>query len=164
MIVTFYFTLSWMMTGFLTFNRKESRGSREEILFLVLLTCLINTHTYLGLFETFKWIKTATTPKLYLAFLLFRSAFIPVFVSYLTLHIVNNTWKKQILLFLLYLLVIIGTDKINVYSDLYTFKHWNHMSTIIYYLLYLALVVIAFKWFQGLKIPEVKNANEVGRK
>jgi hypothetical protein len=164
MIPTFYFTISWMMMGLLLFNRQGSRGVRMEILFLLLLTCLINTHTYLGLFETFKWMKTTTTPKLYIAFLLFRSVFIPLFVSYITLHIANNTLKKKLLLVLLYCLIIIGIDKINLSSELYDFKKWNLLFTVIYYLIYLFFVLFAFKWFRGLEQQEVANTDDVGRK
>jgi hypothetical protein len=162
MVITFYFTLSWMMVGLLIFNRQGSKGSRGEILFLVLLTCLINTHTYLGLFETFKWMKTTTTPKLYIAFILFRSVFIPLFVSYITLHIANNTLKKKLLLVLLYCLITIGIDKINLSSELYNFKKWNHFFTVFYYLIYLFFVMIALRWFRGLEEQEVKNTDDVG--
>jgi len=164
MVFTFYFALSWLMLGLLIFNRQESRDSRMEILFLVLLTCLINTHTYLGIFETFKWMKTTTTPKLFVAFILFRSVFIPLFVTYITLHLANKTWKNTWSLFLLYCLVIIGIDWINISADLYHFKKWSYFSTLIYYLLYLFFTMFSYKWFQGLEAVEVKNANEVGRK
>jgi hypothetical protein len=164
MVPTFYFTISWMMMGLLIFNRQGSRGSKMEILFLLLLTCLINTHTYLGLFETFKWMKTTTTPKLYIAFLLFRSVFIPLFVSYISLHIANNSLKNKLLLVLLYCLIIIGIDKINLSSELYDFKKWNLYFTVIYYLIYLFFVMFAFKWFRGLEQQEVENTDDVGRK
>ena len=163
MVFTFYFALSWVMLGLLMFNRQESRASRMEILFLVLLTCLINTHTYLGLFETFKWMKTTITPKLYVAFLLFRSVFTPLFVTYITLHLVNKTWKNTWSLFLLYCLVIIGIDKINISADLYHFKKWNYFSTLTYYLLYLFFTMLSYKGFQGLEGKEGKNVDEVGR-
>jgi len=163
MVFTFYFVLSWMMMGLLIFNRQENRGTRKEILFLVLLTCIINTHTYLGLFETFKWMKTTTTPKLYLAFLLFRSVFSPLFVSYLIMYINNSTLRKQFLLLLLYCLIILGIDKVNLSSELYTFKKWNHFFTVIYYLLYLFFAMYAFNWFKGLQEQEVKCEDDVGR-
>ncbi|MFL6558896.1 MAG: hypothetical protein ACJ8MO_22605, partial [Bacillus sp. (in: firmicutes)] len=130
MVLTFYFVLSWLMIGLMIFNRQEGWGSRREITFLVLLTCLINTHTYLGIFDTFKWMKTTTTPKLFVAFVLFRSVFIPVFISYFTLHIANNTLKKALLLILLYCLIIIGTDKINLNSELYHITKWNRFFTV----------------------------------
>lgn len=164
MVITFYFTISWIMMGLLIFNRQDSRSSRSDLLFLVLLSCLINTQTYLGLFETFKWLKTTTTPKLYIAFILFRSLFIPLFVSYITLHLANNTLKKALSLVLLYCLIIIGIDKINLSSELYYFKKWNQFITVIYYLLYLFFVMFAFKWFRGLQRQEVKNTDDVGRK
>jgi hypothetical protein len=150
--------------GLLIFNRKGSRGTRRDISFLVLFTCLINTHTYLGLFETFKWMKTTINLNLYIAFLLFRSFFIPLFVSYISLHIANNTLKKQMFLVLLYCLIIIGLDKINVYVHLYSFKEWNHSSTVIYYLLYLFVVIFALRWFRGFDEQEVKKADEIGRR
>ncbi len=149
--------------GLLIFNRQENRGSRKEKLFLVLLTCLINTHTYLGLFETFKWMKTTTTPKLYLAFLLFRSVFSPLFVSYFILYINNSTFKKQLILVLFYCLLIIGIDKVNLINDLYDFKKWNQFYTVIYYLLYLLFTMFAFNWFRGLEEQEVKCEDDVGR-
>jgi hypothetical protein len=164
MVISFYFTLSWMMMGLLKFNRSNSRGSRRDIVFLVLLTCLINTHVYLGIFETYKWMKTTTIPKLFIAFVLFRSVFIPFFVSYITLHIANNSLKKQLSLVLLYILIIIGIDKINLSGDLYNFKKWNHFFSVIYYLLYLFFVMFALKWFRGLEVPEVDSADDVGRK
>lgn len=139
------------MLGLLIFNRQKSMGTREDILFLVLLTCLINTHTYLGLFETFKWIKTTTSLKLYVAFLLFRSVFIPLFVSYITLHIVASSLKKQLLLVFVFVLIIFTIDKINLGSHLYSFKNWNHFVTIFYYLIYLFFMIFAFKWFRGLE-------------
>lgn len=138
------------MIGLLIFNRQQSRGSKGNILFLVLLSCLINTHTYLGLFETFKWMKTTTNPKLYIAFLLFRSVFIPLFVSYITLHILNSPFKKQLLLFLLFILIIMAIDIINLGSHLYSFKKWNHLTTLSYYLLFLFLVILGLKWFRGM--------------
>lgn len=150
MVPTFYFTISWIMMGLLLFNRQGSRGSRMEILFLLMLTCLINTHTYLGLFETFKWMKTTTTPKLYIAFLLYRSVFIPLFVTYITLHIANNTLKKRLFLVLVYCLIIIGIDQINLKSELYDFKKWNLFFTVIYYFLYLFFVMLAFSRFKGI--------------
>lgn len=164
MVLTFYFVLSWLMVGLLIFNRQEGWGSRREITFLVLLTCLINTHTYLGIFDTFKWMKTTTTPKLFVAFVLFRSVFIPVFISYFTLHIANNTLKKALLLILLYCLIIIGTDKINLNSELYHITKWNRFFTVIYYLLYLFFAMFAFYWYRGLQGKEVKNADDVGRR
>ncbi|WP_410893405.1 hypothetical protein [Neobacillus sp. 204] len=164
MVITFYFTISWLMMGLLIFNRQDSQISRSDLLFLVLLSCLINTHTYLGFFETFKWLKTTTTPKLYIAFILFRSLFIPLFVSYITLHLTNNTLKKALALVLMYCLIIIGIDKINLNSELYNFKKWNQFITVIYYLLYLFFVMFAFKWFRGLQCQEVKNKDDVGRK
>ncbi|WP_144550046.1 hypothetical protein [Bacillus sp. X1(2014)] len=164
MVFTFYFVLSWVMMGLLIFNRQEKRGSRKEIIFLVLLTCLINTHNYLGLFETFKWMKTTTTPKLYLAFLLFRSVFSPLLVSYLILYINNSTLKKQIILVFLYCLLIIGIDKVNLINDLYDFKKWNQFYTVIYYLLYLFFTMFAFNWFRGLHEQGVKSGDDVCRK
>jgi hypothetical protein len=161
MVITLYFTLSWMMMGLLIFHRQRSKESRRDIIFLVLLTCLINTHTYLGLFETFNWIKTTTIPKLYIAFLLFRSVFIPLFISYLTLYLAYKSLRKQLVLVFLFCFIIIGIDIINVQSGLYTFKKWNYTFTVIYYLLYLFFVRGALQWFRGL---EGENNNDVGRR
>jgi hypothetical protein len=164
MIITFYFALSWIMMGLLIFNQKESRGTRRDISFLVLFSCLINTHTYLGLFETFKWMKTTTNPKLYIAFLLFRSVLIPLIASYFTLHITNSSLKKQMLLVFLYCLIITGLDTINVNVHLYSFKIWNHSYTVGYYLIYLFTVMFALSWFRGIDEQEVKKADEVRRR
>ncbi|MCM2533157.1 hypothetical protein NDK43_13075 [Neobacillus pocheonensis] len=151
MVVTFYFIISWMMIGLLTFNRKRSWGSLREIFFLILFTCLINTHTYLGLFETFKWIKTTTNPKLYVAFLLFRSVFIPVFMTYFTLLIFNQSLKRMLYLVLLFSGIILALDKIGLSSNMYAFKKWNLFYTFSYYIALLFLALFALRWFRGLK-------------
>lgn len=151
MVITFYFVISWLMVGLLTFNRKKSWGTKMEVTFLVFLSCLINTHTYLGLFETFKWMKTTTEPKLYIAFLLFRSVFIPFCLSYFTLIIMNYSQLKKLVFILIYSLLILLLDKFNLNNELYSFKKWNHVFTIGYYYLFLYFMIIAMKWFRGLK-------------
>jgi hypothetical protein len=107
---------------------------------------------------------TTKNPKLYVAFLLFRSVFIPLFVSYITLYIANNLLKNKLLLVLLYCLMIIGLDMVNVYVHLYRFKIWNHTFTVAYYLLYLFVVLFALNWFRGFNEQERKEADEAGRR
>lgn len=150
MILTFYFVISWLMIGLLIFHRNKCWANKMEVSFLVLFSCIINTQTYLGLFETLKWIKTTINPKEYIAFLLFRSVFSPFFLSYFTLIIFNKSMKKKIGFLLLFITIIIGLDWINVGNELYRFKQWNHFFTAVYYILYLIFTSIAFKWFRGL--------------
>lgn len=164
MIITFYFIISWMMVGLLLFNQNKTWGSFRDTSFLILLSCLINTHAYLGLFETFKWIKTTTNPKHYIAFLFFRSVFIPCFISYFTLLIFHNPLKKKFLFVSLYSGIIVTLDKIGVTGHLYIFKKWNLLLTFSYYLILLLFSIFTLSWFRGLKEPEVKKVDDVGRK
>jgi hypothetical protein len=157
MVITFYFTLSWILLVLLFINRNESLGTRRDISFLILFTCLINTHTYLGLFETYKWMITTKNPKLYVAFILFRSVFIPLFISYITLYAANNLLRKKLLLVLLYCLIILGLDIVNVHVQLYRFNIWNHTFTVAYYLLYLLVVLYSLNWFRAFSEQEVEK-------
>lgn len=163
MVITFYFIISWMMMGLFIFNRKKSWGSIREVSFLILLSCLINTHTYLGLFETFKWIKTTTNPKLYGAFLFFRSVFIPFFISYFTLLIFNQPLKKKVFSIFIYSVIMLILDKIGLTSNMYVFQKWNLFFTILYYLIFLGFALVALRWFRSLERvgPEVKTADDV---
>ena len=164
MIITFYFIISWMMAGLVLFNQNKTSCSIRDTSFLFLLTCLINSHVYLGLFETFKWIETTTDPKHYIAFLFFRSVFSPCFVTYVTLLIFHNPLKKKILFVVLYSGIIIILDKIGVDGHLYSFTKWNLFLTFSYYLLLLFFSILTLKWFRGLKEPEVKKVDDVGGK
>lgn len=163
MVLTFYFVFSWLMIGLFIFNRKKSWGTKMEATFLVFFSCLINTHTYLGLFETFKWMKTTIDPKLYIAFLLFRSVFIPFFISYSTLIIMNYSLLKKLGFLLIYSLLIFVLDKFNLNYELYRFKNWNHLMTLGYYYLYLISMILALMWFRSLGGKE-GNGDDVDRK
>jgi hypothetical protein len=151
MVLTFYFFISWLMLGLLFFHCKDHRGVIREVLFLFLLSCLINSQTYLGFFETLKWMKTTTEPKLFIAFLLFRSVFIPLLLTCLTLLIHSNPLKKKLIMVLLYLVIILTVDIINLTCHLYVFKEWNHLLTLTYYLVFLFFMWLSLKWFKGLK-------------
>lgn len=164
MVITFYFVISWVMMGLFIFNRKKSWGTKKEVAFLVLLSCLINSQTYLGLFETFKWMKTTIDPKLYIAFLLFRSVFIPLFVSFFTLLFFNWPNNKKLMCLFIYCLIILGLDKVSLSFELYRFKKWNHFFTLGYYLLYLFFMIIALKWFKRLDGKKVDLGDAVNRK
>ncbi len=150
--------------GLFIFNRKKSWGTKKEAAFLVLLSCLINSNTYLGLFETFKWMKTTIDPKLYISFLLFRSVFIPLFVSFFTLLFFNCPNNRRLMYLFIYCLFILGLDKVSLSFELYRFKKWNHFFTLGYYLLYLYFMIIGLKWFKRLDGKEVDLGDDVDRK
>ncbi len=122
MIVTFYFFLSWTFIGLFLFNRIHQHASVKEVTLLFLLSCLINTHTYVGLFDTFKWMKTTTETELFIAVLIFKNIFVPLLISCFTLLIYRSPRPKKILFYLLFSLIIVSLDLINVFHGLYFFK------------------------------------------
>jgi hypothetical protein len=77
MIVTFYFFISWVLVMPFLHNRIQQHASVKEVTLLLLLSCLINTHTYVGLFDTFKWMKTTTDTQLFIAVLIFKNLLVP---------------------------------------------------------------------------------------
>jgi hypothetical protein len=151
MIITFYFFISWLLIGLLLFNRIHQHASVKEVTLLVLLSCLINTHTYVGLFDTFKWMKTTTVTELFIAVLIFKNIFIPLLMSCFTLVIYRKPWNKKILFFILFSLIIISIDLINKSQSLYSFKQWNHFYTFIYYSIFLCGLLFTLKWYRGLE-------------
>jgi hypothetical protein len=151
MIITFYFFISWLLIGLLLFNKIHQHASVKEVTLLVLLSCLINTHTYVGLFDTFKWMKTTTVTELFIAVLIFKNIFIPLLMSCFTLVIYRKPWNKKILFFILFSLIIISIDLINKSQSLYSFKQWNHFYTFIYYSIFLCGLLFTLKWYRGLE-------------
>lgn len=150
MIVTFYFFLSWTFIGLFLFNRIHQHASVKEVTLLFLLSCLINTHTYVGLFDTFKWMKTTTETELFIAVLIFKNIFVPLLISCFTLLIYRSPRPKKILFYLLFSLIIVSLDLINVFHGLYFFKQWNHFYTFIYYSIFLCGLLFTLKWYRGL--------------
>jgi hypothetical protein len=150
MIVTFYFFISWVLIGLFLFNRIHKRASIKEVTYLFLLSCLINTHTYVGLFDTFKWMKTTTDIKLFIAVLIFKNIFVPLLISCFTLLIYRSPLNKKILFFILFSLIILTVDLINVIQGMYSFKQWNHFYTFIYYSIFLWSLLFTLKWYRGL--------------
>jgi hypothetical protein len=132
------------------FNRIHQHASVKEVTLLFLLSCLINTHTYIGLFDTFKWMKTTTETELFIAVLIFKNIFVPLLISCFTLLIFRSNRTKKILYYLLFSLIIVSVDLINVFQDLYSFEQWNHFYTFIYYSFFLWLLLFTLKWYRGL--------------
>jgi hypothetical protein len=150
MIVTFYFFISWVLVMLFLFNRIHKQASVKEVTLLFLLSCLINTHTYVGLFDTFKWMKTTTDTELFIAVLIFKNIFVPLLISCFTLLIYRSARPKKILFYLLFSLIIVSVDLINVFQGLYFFKKWNHFYTFIYYSIFLCGLLFTLKWYRGL--------------
>jgi hypothetical protein len=150
MIVTFYFFISWVLVMLFLFNKIHQHASVKEVTLLFLLSCLINTHTYVGLFDTFKWMKTTTERELFIAVLIYKNIFVPLLISCFTLQIFRSNRTKKILYYLLFSLIIVSVDLINVFQDLYSFKQWNHFYTFIYYSIFLWSLLFTLKWYRGL--------------
>jgi hypothetical protein len=150
MIVTFYFFISWVLIGLFLFNRIHHHASKKEVTLLLLLSCLINTHTYVGLFDTFKWMKTTTDMKLFIAVLIYKNIAVPLLLSIFTLMINRSPWNKKILYFILFNLFICSLDLINVSQGLYSFKQWNPIHTFLYFSIFLFALLFTLKWYRGL--------------
>lgn len=150
MMVTFYFFISWLLFGLFLFNKIHQHASIKEVTLLFLLSCLINTNTYIGLFDTFKWMKFSSDQELYIAVLIFKNVFIPLFISCFTLLMDQSLKYKKILFFILYSIILLSIDVINILNDLYSFKTWNHFYTFIYYSIFLWFLLFTLKWFRGL--------------
>lgn len=148
MIVTFYFFISWVLLMLFLFNRIHQQASIKEITLLFLLSCLVSTHTYAGLFDTLKWTKFSTDIQLFIALLLFKNVFVPLLLTCFTLLIDRN--KQKIRFFSLFSFIILSIDLINVKSGMYTFKQWNLFCTFIYYSILLFFLLFTLKWFRGL--------------
>jgi hypothetical protein len=150
MIVTFYFFISWVLIGLFLFNRIHQHASVKEVTLLILLSCLINSNTYIGLFDTFKWMKTTTDTDLYIAALIFKNVFVPLLTCCFTLLIYRSPWNKKIQFFLLYSFIIVSSDLINEYKGMYTFKQWNIFYTFLYFSIFLLVLLLTLKWYRGL--------------
>lgn len=150
MIITFYFYISWLLFGLFLFNRIHRHASVNEVTLLFLLSCLINTHTYVGLFDTFKWMKTTKDSELFIAVLIHKNIFIPLLLSCFTLLIYRSPRNKKIMFFILLSLIILFTDFLNVSNGMYTFKQWNHFYTLIYFSIFLWVLLTTLKWFRSL--------------
>ena len=150
-----------MLIGLFLFNRIHDKASIEEVSFLLLLSCLINTHTYGGLFETFKWMKTTTDSKLFIAFLIYKNLFVPLILTCFVLLIDTSIKNLKILYFLFFIFIILFIDVINLSSGLYSFKTWNLAYTFIYYGILLLFLLFALKWFRGLKLRTEGEKNAV---
>jgi hypothetical protein len=163
MIITFYFYISWLLFGLIIFNRIHRNASVKEVTLLLLLSCLINTHTYVGLFDTFKWMKTTTDSELFIAVLIYKNVFVPLLLSCFTLLIYRSPRNKKILFSLLLSLIILSIDLINVYNDMYTFKQWNHFYTLLYYSLLISVLLYSLKLFRSLDSSSGGENNVVDR-
>jgi hypothetical protein len=161
MIVTFYFFISWVLIGLFLFNRIHQQASVKEVTLLFLLSCLINTNTYIGLFDAFKWIKTTTDTELYIAALISKNVFIPLLMCCSTLLIYRSPLNQKILFFSLFSLIIVISDLINVYKGLYTFKQWNTLYTFLYFSLFLLVLLLSLKWYRGLDSRTRRENNVV---
>jgi hypothetical protein len=161
MIVTFYFFISWVLMGLFLFNRIHQHASKKEVTLLLLLSCLINTHTYVGLFDTFKWMKTTTDMKLFIAVLIYKNIAVPLLLSIFTLIINRSSWNKKILYFILFNLFIFSLDLINVSQGLYSFKQWNHIQTFLYFSVFLFGLLFTLKWYRGLDSSSRGESNVV---
>jgi hypothetical protein len=150
MIVTFYFFISWVLVMLFLHNRIQQHASVKEVTLLLLLSCLINTHTYVGLFDTFKWMKTTTDTQLFIAVLIFKNLLVPLLISCFTFLIYRSPWNKKIVLFLLFSLIILSLDLLNVSKGMYSFKQWNHFNTFLYFAFFLSVLLFSLKWFRGL--------------
>lgn len=150
MIITFYFFISWILLGLFLFNRIHQQASVKEVTLLLLLSCLINTNTYVGLFDTFKWIKTTTDKELFIAILIYKNIFVPLLISCFSLLIYRSPWNKKLLFFLLFSLILVLSDLINVFKGMYTFILWNHFYTFIYFSILLLVLLLTLKWYRGL--------------
>jgi hypothetical protein len=150
MIVTFYIFISWLLIGLFIFNKIQQHASLNEVTLLILLSCLINTHTYVGLFDTFKWMKTTTDTELFIGVLIYKNVFVPLLLTCFTFLIKRNPWNKKILYFIFFSLIILSVDFINVFQGLYSFKHWNHFYTFLYLSFLLCGLLVTLKWFRGL--------------
>ncbi|MFP7296432.1 hypothetical protein [Neobacillus niacini] len=148
MIVTFYFFISWLLLVLFIFNRIQKQATINEITLLLLLSCLVNTHTYAGLFDTLKFMKFSTDIPHFIALLLFKNIFVPLLITCFTLLIDRN--KRKIRFFSLFILIILLMDSINVISGMYTYKQWNLFCTFIYYSILLFLLLFTLKWFRKL--------------
>ncbi|NYE06609.1 hypothetical protein F4694_003389 [Bacillus niacini] len=150
MIVTFYFFISWVLIGLFLFNRIHRHASVKEVTLLFLLCCLINTNTYIGLFDTFKWMKTTTDTDLYIATLIFKNVFVPLLMCCFTLLIYRSPWNKKIQFFSLFSFITVSSDLINEYKGMYTFKQWNIFYTFLYFSIFLLVLLLTLKWYRGL--------------
>jgi hypothetical protein len=161
MIVTFYFFISWVLVMLFLHNRIHQQASVKEVTLLLLLSCLINTHTYVGLFDTFKWMKTTTDTQLFIAVLIFKNLLVPLLISCFTFLISRSTWNKKIVFFLLFSLIILSLDLLNVSKGMYSFKQWNHFNTFIYFTIFLLVLLFSLKWFRGLDVSSGGENNVV---
>lgn len=150
MIVTFYIFISWLLIGLFLFNKIHQHVSLNEVTLLILLSSLINTHTYVGLFDTFKWMKTTTDTELFIGVLIYKNVFVPLLLTYFTFLINRNPWNKKILFFIFFSMIILSVDCINVFLGLYSFKQWNHFYTLLYISFLLCGLLVTLKWFRGL--------------
>lgn len=161
MIVTFYIFISWVLIGLLLFNKIHQHAPLNEVTLLFLLSCLINTHTYVGLFDSFKWMKTTTDTELFIGVLIFKNVFVPLLMTCFSFLIDRNPWTKKILFLIPFSLIILCVDKINVFQGLYYFKQWNHFYTIIYYSIFLFGVLVTLKLYRGLVLSSGGENNVV---
>lgn len=150
MMFTFYFFISWLLFGLFLFNRVHKHASIKEVTLLLLLSSLINTNTYVGLFDAFKWMRFTTDKELFIAVLIYKNVFIPLFISCFTLLIDQSLRFKKILFYILYSMICLSIDVINILNGLYYFKTWNHFYTFIYYSIFLWFLFFTLKWFRGL--------------
>jgi hypothetical protein len=150
MIITFYIFISWLLLSLIIFNQIHHKDSIKEVSLVLFLGCIINTHSYAGLFDTLNWLKSTTDSKLFIALLIFKNVFVPLLLSCFTLLIDRHAWNKKLLYFSLFSLIILVIDLLNLSRGIYSFNQWNHFHTFIYYLICISFLLFTLKWFRGL--------------
>jgi len=150
-----------MLIGLFLFNKIQRHAPLNEVTLLFLISCLINTHTYVGLFDTFNWMKTTTDTELFIGVLIYKNVFVPLLITCFSFLIDRNPRTKKILFLILFTLIILCVDLINVFQGLYSFKQWNHFYTIIYFSIFLFTILVILKWYRGLVLSSGGKNNVV---
>jgi hypothetical protein len=147
MALTIYIILFWLLLALFVFEEKNIDNKGMAFTFMV--GVFLNTHVLFIIHDPFKWIKITSEPIPYIGFVLYRSFFTPLLITYMMNLIFkkDRTWHV-VASFMMAILSFWVTEALNVELELITYKKWIGIYTVSYLFGLLLLCYFFIKWFK----------------
>lgn len=140
MALILYLIFCWLIIAM--FITQKPKLNNQQNAFLLIIISIFSTHTFVLLSAHFKLIELSKDDYTYIAFLLYRSIYIPFLLTlFINFFYKAKAIKVKLVIIIISCLVFFILEKLNLYLDLYHYQNWSSLFTIslLIVLLFIAL-------------------------
>ncbi|RLQ97360.1 hypothetical protein [Falsibacillus albus] len=149
MIIAIQIILFFLLLFVCVYSKYKLPFKEFIFVFLVSSILLMNSYTVMSL--NLKWIAVSDHYEKFIGFLLFRNLCMPLMFT-AVLAIISKAGKSgKGLAVVFYFIAIIGMESINLSFSVYHYLKWNLLMTLLFYILFLAVMNFLLKGFKALE-------------